>query len=181
MQAIVGMAGVWDLWKVCICASLLANSSTWVKLEKKEVKKLKKMTLRNPPQRPTHKNFNWFEKTKANTDRDNFMMDFENYCANDLFRKFPKGGPRRLENKKWAAFMKTQVYPHHSDVDWDEYVAWVKAGGGDEYFFEDGECCLGCPETCDDDIDFSDTDSGSDVSVVSLEDLGLDSDGEVAF
>ena len=61
--------------------------------------------------------------------------------------------------------MKMQVYPHHSDVDWEEYTAWVKAGGGDEYFFEGGECCLGHPETCDDDIDFSETDSRSEVIV----------------
>ena len=40
MQAIGGMAGAWDLWKAGICASLLANSGTWVKLEKEDIKKL---------------------------------------------------------------------------------------------------------------------------------------------
>ena len=40
MQAIGGMAGAWDLWKAGICASLLANSGMWVKLNKEEVKKL---------------------------------------------------------------------------------------------------------------------------------------------
>ena len=40
MQAIGGMAGAWDLWKGGICASLLANSGTWVKLEKEDIKKL---------------------------------------------------------------------------------------------------------------------------------------------
>ena len=27
-----------------------------------------------------------------------------------------------------------KVYPHHSDVDWDELVEWVSHGGGDEYY-----------------------------------------------
>ena len=40
MQAIGGMAGAWDLWKVGISASLLANSNTWVKMEKKAIDKL---------------------------------------------------------------------------------------------------------------------------------------------
>ena len=30
--------------------------------------------------------------------------------------------------------IQSQVYPHHSDVDWEEYVDWVSNGGGDEYF-----------------------------------------------
>ena len=38
---------------------------------------------------------------------------------------------------KWAEFMKCQVYPHHTDVDWEEYVAWVSHGGGDDCFQED--------------------------------------------
>lgn len=40
MQAIGGMAGAWDLWKVGISASLLANCNTWVMLEKEAIKKL---------------------------------------------------------------------------------------------------------------------------------------------
>ena len=58
-QAIGGMAGAWDLWKAGICASLLANSGTWVKLNKEEVKKLNDLFhefLRNiyscPPSTP---------------------------------------------------------------------------------------------------------------------------------
>ena len=108
-------------------------------------------------------------KTKINRDRDYFMMEFENDCAR-LFCKFPKGGPRRLEDKMWTAFMKDQVYPKHSDVDWAEYTAWVEAGGGDEYFFED-ECRLGYPEECDDDVDCPESDSGSRVSEVSVGDF----------
>ena len=43
----------------------------------------------------------------------------------------PHKSDRRHENEEWAEFMKKQVCPHHSDVDWDEHVAWVSHGGGD--------------------------------------------------
>ena len=33
--------------------------------------------------------------------------------------------------------IQTQVYPNHSDVDWQEYVDWVENGGGDEWFEEE--------------------------------------------
>ena len=39
-------------------------------------------------------------------------------------REFPKG-PERHENRAWTAMVQSQVYPHHSDVDWDEYVNLV--------------------------------------------------------
>ena len=32
--------------------------------------------------------------------------------------------------------IKSQVYPYHSDVDWEEYCEWVYTGGGDEWFQE---------------------------------------------
>ena len=40
MQAIGGMAGAWDLWEAGICASLLSNCSTWVKMSAETEKKL---------------------------------------------------------------------------------------------------------------------------------------------
>ena len=40
IQAIGGMAGAWDLWEAGICASLLANCSTWVKMSPETVKSL---------------------------------------------------------------------------------------------------------------------------------------------
>ena len=74
--------------------------------------------------------------------RDNFMMDFENACLSSHWdsskRPHPKG-PKRHEDQEWAAMIQSQVYPHHSDVDWEEYVDWVNIGGGDEYFQEDDE------------------------------------------
>ena len=42
MQAIGGMAGAWELWEAGICASLLSNCSTWVKMSKEAFKKLNK-------------------------------------------------------------------------------------------------------------------------------------------
>jgi hypothetical protein len=40
VQAIGGMAGAWDLWEGGICASLLANCSTWVMMTMETEKKL---------------------------------------------------------------------------------------------------------------------------------------------
>ena len=31
---------------------------------------------------------------------------------------------------------KKNVYPHHSDVTWHQYVTWISEGGGDEWFQE---------------------------------------------
>ena len=77
---------------------------------------------------------------------DSFMMDFEN----DLLRmwdsrtkEYPKGRKRFLD-KEWAELVISQVYPFHSDVDWDDYIDWVANGGGDEYFAETGAQCIDC-------------------------------------
>ena len=83
----------------------------------------------NPPQRPG---------SKPGAKNDSFMMDFENDCLrqwDNSQAEFPKG-PDRWKHPEWAKHIKTQVYPHHSDVDWHEYVAWVSADGGDEWFVE---------------------------------------------
>ena len=71
--------------------------------------------------------------------RNNFMMDFENACLEEYWVGPPPTGPRRHENEKWAKMIQGQVYPHHSDLDWQEYCDWVKAGGGDEWFVETEE------------------------------------------
>ncbi len=65
--------------------------------------------------------------------RDAFMMDFENYVLEywDARKGIPTG-PGRFENEEWAALMKTHL--EFSDTCWDEYVAWVRSGGGDEWF-----------------------------------------------
>ena len=81
--------------------------------------------------------------------RDNFMMDFENACLSSHWdsskRPHPKG-PKRHEDQEWAAMIQSQVYPHHSDVDWEEYVEWSSVHG-DEWFQE--PFCNGCDDPRD--------------------------------
>ena len=96
-----------------------------------------------PPMRPRHQ----YEMTPA---RDAFMMDFENSCLQDVWYRqsnrrwgFHPLGPKRHENAEWAAMIQSQVFPQHSDVDFQEYVVWVENGGGDEWFQEDEEVCRG--------------------------------------
>ena len=66
------------------------------------------------------------------------MCDFEYDVLRswDAHKGIPRG-PRRFENKEWAALVMSHVFPHHSDVDWYEYTEWVRSGGGDEWFQED--------------------------------------------
>ena len=69
-------------------------------------------------------------------DRDAFFMDFENACLQYWpGLNWPKGNTRHLD-PEWATYMKTQVYPNHSDIDWFEYVCWVEQDGGDEYMHQ---------------------------------------------
>ena len=78
-----------------------------------------------PPTRP--------RKRLLGVESDAFLMDFENACLanhwDSSVMAHPRGD-RRHEHKEWAEMIKSQVYPHHSDVDWYEYVEWVKNGGG---------------------------------------------------
>ena len=86
-----------------------------------------------PPRRPRH-----MDKYAILTlDRDDFMMDFENSCLSQHWNSnaHPKGS-KRYEDPEWAAMIQTQVYPNHSDVDWNEYVDWVSRGFGAEWFQE---------------------------------------------
>ena len=84
-----------------------------------------------PPNRPRH-----IDKYAILTlDRDDFMMDFENSCLSQHWNSKPHPkGSKRYEDPEWAAMIESQVYPNHSDVDWNEYVDWVSRGFGDEWF-----------------------------------------------
>ena len=53
--------------------------------------------------------------------------------------KFGTEGPNRYKDLDWAGMIEFQVYPHHSDVDWEEYVEWVSRRYGDEWFQTIGE------------------------------------------
>ena len=67
---------------------------------------------------------------------DNFMMDFENWVLEhkwDARAGIPIGKDRH-ENEAWAEVMREAL--EFSDTTWAVYVAWVKAGGGDEWFQE---------------------------------------------
>ena len=83
-----------------------------------------------PPRRPRRHD----ENASLTVERNNFMMDFENSCLQQDWAGLPPTGSKRYEHEEWAAMIKTQVYPHHSDVDWEEYITWVERGGGDEWF-----------------------------------------------
>ena len=87
--------------------------------------------IEQAPQRPGHKSGH-----DANSINDPFMMDFENSLLSE-WRGRPPTSPRRFEVAEWAALVKRNVFPHHSDIDWDEYVEWVSKETGDEWFCED--------------------------------------------
>ena len=73
--------------------------------------------------------------------RDNFMMDFENSCLEqnwDQRCEWPTGS-KHYEDPMWALMISRQVYPHHSDIDWEEYCDFCENGGGDEYFHDEDE------------------------------------------
>ena len=70
-------------------------------------------------------------------DRNNFLMDFENWCLEHRWdaRKGIPTGPYRYENPEWAAMIIKEC--EFSDAVFEEYCEWCKAGGGDEWFQEE--------------------------------------------
>ena len=89
-----------------------------------------------PPRRPGRK-----DKYELLTpERDAFMMDFENACLSQEWdnskKQFPTGRLRHAD-AEWGAMIISQVFPHHSDVDFQEYQEWCENGGGDEWFQEE--------------------------------------------
>ena len=91
-----------------------------------------------PPRRPWPTTYD----SVLDLSRNAFLMDFENECLSQNWDHTKGGHPRgarRYEDPEWAEIIKSQVYPHHSDIDWLEYVEWVKNGGGDEWFEERDE------------------------------------------
>ena len=91
-----------------------------------------------PPKRPRHIP----KYTPLTVARDAFMMDFENFVLEQDWdstkRSHPKG-PKRHEDREWADTIQSRIYPHTTEIDWEEYVEWVSAGHGDEYFQEEEE------------------------------------------
>ena len=108
-----------------------SNELLKLQIEHLRVQILQNMGL--PPHRP-----NKGYRFKV-SDRDAFFMDFENACLRDNWDNsipFPTG-PKRFENSEWAKMIQSQVYPHHSDIDWYEYVEYCQLGLGDEWFQEE--------------------------------------------
>ncbi len=95
-------------------------------------------SVEQPPRRPCHTTYD----SVSDISRDAFLMDFENDVLRcwDARKDIPRG-TRRFEKQEWAALIMSQVFPHHSDVDWEEYVEWVSQGGGDEWFQEEALFC----------------------------------------
>ena len=90
-----------------------------------------------PPRRPGH-----VEPRNALDllPREDFYLDFENACLSqhwDSSKRLHPKGKKRHEDPEWAAMIQSQLYPHHSQIDWQEYVDFVKYGGGDDCFQED--------------------------------------------
>jgi hypothetical protein len=79
----------------------------------------------------------WKPRRNHQGPSDSFMMDLENDILRD-FGYVPKGKKRHAD-PQWAALVRRNVDPHHTDVTWCEYVEWVQGGGGDEWFQEDGQ------------------------------------------
>ena len=71
--------------------------------------------------------------------RDAVMMDVENRVLQTEWdnskKEFPKE-MRRNEYPDWGAMMRRSC-DNHSDVTFDEYCAWCRNGGGDEWFQEE--------------------------------------------
>ena len=76
------------------------------------------------------------EEKERRKHRNNFMMDFENWVLGhwDARQGIPTG-PTRHGHAYWATHM--QEHLRDSDTCWEEYVAWVESGGGDEWFREE--------------------------------------------
>ena len=84
----------------------------------------------NPPNRPVRP-----ATLKQAKERDVFFCDLENAVLRDFRGDIPKG-PQRYLNPDWAALMKKNLYPFHSDADWSEYIEFCEDGGGDEWFYD---------------------------------------------
>ena len=63
---------------------------------------------------------------------DAFLMDLENWCLERKWSGPPPTGRGRYLDPEWAEVMQSTC--EGSDCTWAQYVEWVKAGGGDEWF-----------------------------------------------
>ena len=86
--------------------------------------------VQHPPDRPLRP-----ATLKQAKEQDIFLCDLENDVLRDFDGDTPTG-PQRYMNPDWAALMKKNLYPFHSDADWREYVEFCENGGGDIWFYD---------------------------------------------
>jgi hypothetical protein len=75
----------------------------------------------------------WDLKMTEREGEDLNMTDMENWWAGRWRGELPQG-LERLTNEKWVAFVKADI--PKSDFTWEQYQYHVKAGFGDEWFFD---------------------------------------------
>ena len=76
----------------------------------------------------------WEAEYKKRRDRNNFLMDLENYCLGTWHRQIPQG-TMRVDDPAWSAHMRVAI--EDSSITWEIYAAWVRAGNGDEWYIEE--------------------------------------------
>ena len=65
--------------------------------------------------------------------RDRFLMDFENSCLDSWVDEIPQG-PTRVDDPEWSEHVRAAIEDY--SISFKIYEAWVRAGHGDEWFFE---------------------------------------------
>ena len=59
------------------------------------------------------------------------LADYENWLLERYSGRVPQG-LERLTDPQWTAHVRADL--PHSDFTWEQYAAYVEAGGGDEWF-----------------------------------------------
>jgi hypothetical protein len=79
----------------------------------------------------------WKPRRNNGGPSDSFMMDFENDVLRDFDGGYVPKNKNRHTDSRWAALVRRNVDPHHTDVTWAEYAEFVSNGGGDQWFMEE--------------------------------------------
>ena len=87
---------------------------------------------RDPPRRPGHKTVDWTKTCKKNILRADLIEVFEEGCSLGIEDGFDHMHGdlqlQRLSNVEWRNRVKSRVYPHNPNVDWEEYCEWAHSG-----------------------------------------------------
>ena len=83
-----------------------------------------------------HNTFDWAKTCEKNRLRGAVMKEFEDGCL----AEFGEGcymipeACSRLVHFGWRQIVKSRMYPHNKDVDWEGYCEWDRSGGGADPF-----------------------------------------------